>query len=87
MHCNIDQIPRSSDNKEWYSYIDNSVTPELLDGKLIFLLVFSLIFNVISLIVLAHEFVEIYESCPSRFRAKVDSKQQVCVYDMCNCLE
>jgi len=28
-------------------------------------------------LVLAHEFVEIYESCPSRFRAKVDSKQQV----------
>ena len=29
---------------------------------------------------LAHEFVEIYESCPSRFRAKIDSKQQVILY-------
>ena len=72
-----EQIPHSSDNKAWWHYVDDSVTPELLDGECLgsskLLYLYFILF-----LDLAHEFVEIYESCPSRFRAKIDnSKQQV----------
>lgn len=28
-----EQIPHSSDNKAWWHYVDDSVTPELLNGE------------------------------------------------------
>ena len=70
-----EQIPHSSDNKAWWHYVDDSVTPELLNGE--YWNNNKCISYFILFLGLAHEFVEIYESCPSRFRAKIDSKQQV----------
>ena len=74
-----EQIPRSSDNKPWWHYVDDSVTPVLLDGKCLFYngVTCTIYMRISFYLELAHEFVEIYESCPSRFRAKIDSKQQV----------